>query len=136
MTRMEKVELALIALVVAAAWLLAGDLVWTPRFGKVVCYSAALLLAQGLLRDFARLAFVRRSGEKRRIGCLCAESTIGLLFVAIGVGLTLVGISDEVPIGRGALAALLGGILGVGFIAKDYVVSIRKEKDHASVVVW
>ncbi len=136
LTRMEKIELALIPAVAAAAWALAGGLRWSPRFGALIGYSAALLLAQGLLRDVARLLLFRAPGEKRKIACLCAESTVGLLLVLIALGLTLLGIEDTVTLARTPLALVLVGLLVFGFFAKDYVIIVRKEKDHASVIVW
>jgi hypothetical protein len=137
MTRAEVVEVIIIIALIAAVWLLPGPGVWTIAFGKAVAYSAALLLAQGLIRDIARLAFARRAeGEKRRIMCLCAESTLGLILIVMGLGLTLIGIQDVVTLGPVGRTVLVAAILVIGFIAKDYVVSIRKERDHASVIVW
>jgi hypothetical protein len=138
MTRAEIVEIVLIAAAIPAAALAPGrDVTWTLAFGKVVGYSAALLLGQGLLRDVLHLALVRRApGEGRRIACLCAESTLGLVLVAAAVGLTLIGIEDTVALGAAGRAALVAAIVGTGFVAKDYVISVRKERDHASVIVW
>lgn len=136
LTRLEKVELALIPVVAAAAFALAGSVRWAPRFGALIGYSAALLLAQGLIRDVARMLLFRAPGEKRKIACLCAESTVGLLLVLVALGLTLLGIEDTIALGRAPLAGLILGLLVFGFIAKDYVIIIRKEKDHASVIVW
>jgi len=85
----------------------------------------------------ARIILTRaKAGEKRRIACLCAESTVGLTLVILGIALTLAGVSDSVEIGRVGLTAGVAGVLAFGFVAKDYVISIRKEKDHASVIVW
>jgi hypothetical protein len=137
LSRTEKVELGLIGVaIMTTAWLSAG-LRWTPAFSTLVGYSAALLLGQGLVRDVARLVIRRRAaGGSRRIMCLCAESTIGLLLIGLAVGLTLLGLTETVAIGRIGLTLGLAAVLASGFVAKDYVLSIRKEKDHASVILW
>jgi hypothetical protein len=135
-TRMEKVEMALLAGAVGtfAAW--PGEVIWTEAFGTVVGACAALLLGQGLARDLARLWVNRAtSTEKRRIACLCAESTIGLGLIAVALGVTALGIVEPVTLDHSELVLLAAVILGGGFIAKDYVVTVRKETDHGSVIV-
>lgn len=134
--RFEKVELALIALAPIAVF--AGNARWAPSLGTLVASSAALLLMQGLLRDLARIArFGRKSPlAPRRIACLCAETSVGLPLVALGIALAASGASGEVALGRAGLAALVACVLGAGFVLKDYVVVLKKEKDHASVIVW
>lgn len=138
LTRMDKVELALIGLAIVSMWLTTSDIIWTPRFGALLSYVAVLLLGQGLVRDVARLAWRRRkrAGEVKRVGCLCAESTVGLALVTVAAGLTLLGVSETATLGRGALTGFVAAVLLSGFVAKDYVVIVRKEKDHASVITW
>lgn len=136
LTRMEKVELALLAVAVGtlAAW--PGEVRWTAAFGTVVGACAALLLGQGLVRDLARLWVHRAaSTEKRRIACLCAESTIGLGLIAVALGVTALGIVEPVTLDHHELVLLVTVIVGGGFVAKDYVVTVRKETDHESVIV-
>jgi hypothetical protein len=115
-----------------------GGLAWQVPFGTAMGYGAAALLAQGLVRDVVTLALRRRSGggAPRRIGCLCAESTVGLLLVALAVGITLLGISEPVLLTRPRLVGALAAVLIGGFVAKDYVVIVRRETDHASIAVW
>ncbi len=137
-TAMEWVEVALIIVGLAVAWMMIPATAWSLPFGKVVGYSAALLLTQGLVRDVVRMWLDRNKegAPKRRIGCLCAESTIGLLLVVIAIGLTLIGISQTIAIGRVEVTVVGALLLFGGFFAKDFVVIVRREKDHGSVVVW
>ena len=138
LTRMEWSELGLIVAAIGATWFLSAGFTWTVPFGKLVGYSAAVLLGQGLVRDVVRLMLTRgqEKAPKRRIGCLCAESTIGLLLVAIAIGLTLIGITQTVALGQWALTGLVGAMFLGGFFAKDFIIIVRREKDHGSVVVW
>ncbi len=140
MTHGERLEILAIAFAAMSPIAFFGDRVFEPRLGALIAYSAALLLGQGLVRDVARLAWRRLrgggAGEGRRILCLCAESTIGLLLAGIGLALTLGGIRDTVALSGTGLTILVAAVLAAGFVAKDYVISIRKEKDHASVIVW
>lgn len=139
-TRAEALEAALIAAAAGAVFLAWGGRVWTPALGKAVGYGAALLLGQGLVRDLTRLAWRRARGEARRpgrrIACLCAESTVGLALVGAAVGLTLLGVGDTVTLGRASATLAALGVLTFGLVAKDYVVSVRRETDHASVIVF
>lgn len=136
LTRMEKAELALIAAAIAAAWAAMGRREWSPSLGGLAGWAAALILAQGLVRDLVRLALPRPEGERRRLACLCAESAIGMVLLLAAAAITLLGVTQTVALDRTCLALSVLTVLGAGFFAKDYVVTVRKEKDHASVVVW
>src|SRR5438552_15747530 len=120
LTRLEKVELALIALAPAATF--AANPRWEPSLGTLVAYAAALLLAQGLVHDLARIALLGRRSPlaPRRIACLCAETSVGVPLVALGVALAASGASGRVALGRSGLAALAGAVLVAGFFLKDY----------------
>ncbi len=137
-TAMEWTEVALIVVALAVAWIMVPSAAWSLPFGKVVGYAAAMLLAQSLVRDVVRMWLDRNKegAPKRRIGCLCAESTIGLLLVFIAIGLTLIGISQTIAVGRMEVTVVGAVLLFGGFFAKDFVVIVRREKDHGSVVVW
>ena len=137
-TALERGELALIGFLLPALYLLAREGLsgaWNPRFGALLSYSAALVLGQGLIRDLVRLAIQGRQEPTRRMACLCAESTLGLTVLVAGAGLLLLGIEDRVSLGAGGITALVAAILVCGFVAKDYVLVIRKERDHGSVLV-
>jgi hypothetical protein len=136
LTGLEKGELAAILLALGGLWLATGGLAWTLQFGTVVAYASAVILGQGLTRDLVRLAVDRRDGPKKRMMCLCAESSIGILLLAAGLGLLLIGISDTVTLSQPKLVGLVAGLLVLGFLAKDYVLIVRKEKDHGSVLLF
>lgn len=135
----ERVELALVALLVAAAAVATpSSLAWSLSLGKLVAYSAVVLLAQGLVRDVARLTWRRARGAAapavtERAPCLCAESSVGLILVTSGVLLSLAGVDERVVVGRTSLAVGLLGLLLFGFLAKDWVLVLRRVEDHATV---
>jgi hypothetical protein len=137
MTRMEKAEAGLIVALVAAAWAATPQLHWMPAVGSLIGYAAALLLGQGLIRDVARL-LVRRvsSGQRQRIVCLCAESSIGIALLVVGASLTFLGLTEPVLVSRLGLSAGIAGVLVLGFVAKDFVITVRREKDHARIIPW
>jgi hypothetical protein len=135
----ERVELVLIALAAPVAWLATGGLAWSLPLGKLVAYSAVVLLGQGLVRDLAKLAARRLAGAPapatQRLLCLCAESSAGLALVAAGIGLMLLGIDRPVVLDQARLT--LGGLLllAAGFVAKDYVLVLRRVEDHATIAL-
>jgi hypothetical protein len=135
MAKADKVELVTIGLA-SIAWAIFDRQSWSGAAGTLLGMAGALLLTQGLLRDVIKLALRRERSEKKRIACLCAESSIGLLLVLAGMALAALGLNQ--PVVASATAVLLGPplVLVLGFIAKEYVVVIRKEKDHGSVIVW
>jgi len=136
MTSAERTEAAVMS-GLALGWAAIAPLRWAGSLPVVVGWFAALLLAQGLVRDVVKLAVTRaRSKGGRQIRCLCAESTVGLLLLSVALALVLCGIDQPIALGRIAVLAGPPSTLLFGFFAKDYVVSIRKETDHASVIVW
>lgn len=137
MTRAEKIELGLIALAVAGAWFATPGLRWTPAVGTLLGYSAALLLGQGLIRDVAKLVARRvAEGQRQRIACLCAESSVGLGLLLVGATLTLLGLTEGVRVSHVGFVAGVAVVLVLGFVAKDYVITVRREKDHARIIPW
>lgn len=138
LTAAEKAELALLpAGLVAAGLLLPAALAWRVELGALIAYGAATMFVQGLVRDLARLALRKGAPPGRtKLGlCLCAESTIGLVTVVAGLGLLLLGLGGSVVVGKVGLLAGLAAILGLGFIAKDYVLVLKRVEDHAAIEV-
>lgn len=133
LTRLEAAELAAIACLVPALYLIVGDATWTLRFGSAVAYASALFLGQGLVRDLVRLALEGRKAPTRTLRCLCAETTVGLVALGAGLGLLLLGIEDTVELGATNASLTVAGVLLAGFFAKDYVLVVRKERDHGSI---
>lgn len=133
--RLQRLELVLIALGLGATWALGDGLSWSPRCGALAGYAAAVLLGQGLLRDLLRLALGGRVPVTRRMRCLCAESTLGLVLLVAGAALLLLGLEEPVQVDRARLVGGLAGLFGLGFVAKDYVLVIRREEDHGSIAL-
>jgi hypothetical protein len=135
----ERVELALVAASLGAAAALAEGLAWSVPFGTLVGYAAAVLLGQGLVRDVSRLVARRLRGEvappTTKLLCLCAESSVGVLLVAAGLGLTLLGIDQPVVVTHGVFVGGLAAVLLFGFVAKDWVLVLRRVEDHAAIRV-
>lgn len=135
--RLNRIELPALALAVLATFLLTPGLAWAPQSGALMGYAAAVLLGQGLLRDLLRLALAgRSSAPRRRIPCLCAESTMGLGLLLVGLLVLGLGLGGPVALGQPSLTAGLAAVLALGFVAKDYVIVIRREEDHGSIAVW
>lgn len=135
----ERVELVLVAVSLGAAAALAEGLAWSVPFGRLVGYAAAALLGQGLVRDVTRLVVRRVRREvappTTKLLCLCAESSVGVLLVVAGLGLTLLGIDQAVVVTRGVLVGGLAAVLLFGFVAKDWVLVLRRVEDHATIRV-
>jgi len=55
--------------------------------------------------------------------CMCLESTLGLGGVLIGVALTAIGITTQVPITTLAWPILIGSIMLFGFLTRDIVIT-------------
>lgn len=131
----EKAELLAIGVLIPALFAATQGIEWSLSFGALVAYSAGVVLGQGLVRDLARLAVVGRKEPTERLLCLCAESTIGLAGLGAGTLLLAIGIRDTVTLSSYSLTAIVGGILALGFVAKDYVLIVRKVKDHGTIAV-
>lgn len=135
LTGFEKAELLAIGVVIPALFAATQGLEWTVSFGALVAYSAGLLLGHGLIRDLARLAVEGRKKPTESLLCLCAESSIGLAALGAGTLLLAIGIRDTVTLNTYSLTAVVAGILALGFLAKDYVLIVRKVKDHGTISI-
>lgn len=159
MTILEKLEVSLI-FVIAILLLLFGQLFLPDSISvsRLVLYSAALLLLQGLIRDLCLLFFQRfilnthqgKSNGSRLTSiesvsgsvnaqCLCVESVIGLTSVVVGLCFLALGFNQIVLLNSYAFTGVFSSILVFGFLLKDYVFSwnpwkIYKEPDHMNVI--
>lgn len=131
----QRLELLLIAFL-SLGWALVAPASHRLPLAEAMGMSAALLLGQGLVRDLVRLARRRKeTAAARRIVCLCAESSVGLTLVVLAFAALFLGVDQPVVVSHGALQWAPALILGAGFVMKDYVVTVRRETDHASVIV-
>lgn len=132
----EKVELAVAALVVLVLLVAARGLSREVPLGPLIAYAAAVVLGQGLVRDLVRVAWRRaRPRPTERAACLCAESSVGLTLVAVGLGLTVLGDPRPVLVTGPRLTVGVALLLAFGFVAKDWVVVLRRVEDHGSIAV-
>jgi len=147
MTRREKVELLMIALAIAASVLFRAHLPHRMATGDLVLCASVLLLIQGLLRDLWIKYAPRTDGElspqpvPKRIICVCMESTVGVVGVIGGLTLIGAGISNTVVLESWFWTILVAGVTIFGFLIKDLILdwktkSIRREKNHQSVIFW
>ena len=138
----EKIELGLIPVVVAAVGL-AGR--WLPvqlGTGPLLVVACLIWLVQGGLRDLWLLYLVKRqpvAAPKRRLACMCLESSVGLTGVVVGVILALSNFGGQHPLNPARWMLLTAAVLTLGFLAKDLVISwrppgIRRDPDHHSIV--
>ena len=132
---LEKGELLAIPLALAVLYALTREMSWSPRFGALVAYCSALFLGQGLVRDVVRLVLEGRKKATVKLLCMCAETTIGVVALVAGLTVLGIGIKDTVTLGGLGVTALAGGILAFGFVAKDYVLVLRKVTDHGGISV-
>ena len=135
LTKLEKGELVAIPLALALLYAFTRELSWSPRFGALVAYASALFLGQGLVRDVVRLGIEGRKKATVKLLCMCAETTIGVVALVAGLAVLGIGIKDTVTLGGLGLTALAGAILAFGFVAKDYVLVLRKVTDHGGISV-
>ncbi|MBZ0271307.1 hypothetical protein K8I61_04675 [bacterium] len=133
---MDRTEIAIIVLLILAAFDSARGMTFAVPAGVAIGALAGLLFVQGLLRDIARLLILPAAGERHRVLCLCAESSVALTLLVVALGLALIGVTQSIEISGGAAVFAGGATLLFGFVSKNYVLSIRKEKDHGSVIVW
>jgi len=144
MTSREKSELVLIAVAIGASTALKNKLPAKMSSGDLVLYASIVLLAQGLVRDlWIKYATPKVEAKPAKTGpiCMCMESTVGVLGVIAGLLLLFVGTRTPLELATWFWPAVVGGVLVLGFLIKDFVLdwrtrSIRREKDHQSIVFW
>lgn len=134
MTRLEKAEVTIIILLSVFVYLYSATsfLLTLKPLGTVLMWSAALLLAQSLLRDLwllrsAGKSIAKTSGKsiKQQKSCMCFESAIGAAFVIIGALLLLFCVGGHVLIQAWVWPVASVAILTFGFLSKDLVFGWR-----------
>ncbi len=113
------------------------------ELGEALLLGAAVLLAQGLVRDLVRWRRTRTTGPSpaRRITCVCTESSIGATAILAGI-LVLFGTTPtvvHVPSMAWPIAA--AAITVFGFTTRHLVFDwrtrrVRWEPAHDGIVVW
>ena len=141
MLKHERVELILITMSIP---LLYSLLQWLPssvQLSHLMFFVFSLLLTQGLLRDLALLYWISASdNEAKEMQCMCMESSIGMSGIVLASIVLFSGIDRMLSVLPIYWLFIVPGVLIVGFVIKDYVISWRpwsiyKHKDHLTVVV-
>lgn len=141
MTTAEKIELALIPLLGMCSWLIASEFPMHMNIGQLLLAISAFLLLQSLIRDLWLLANQRgkQPDLQRKIRCMCAESTIGLTGIIMGIVLLGSGIDFSLPMSNLSWSILVMAIMSLGFIMKDYVIEwnpfrVYKDLNHINII--
>ncbi len=141
MTTAEKIELALIPFVGFGIWLTASELPIQMNAGQLLLGMSAFLLLQSLIRDLWLLANQRGTQPdlQRKIRCMCAESTVGMTGIIIGIALLGAGMDLSVPMPNWSWSVLVMVIMSIGFFIKDYVIEwnpfrVYKDLDHINII--
>jgi hypothetical protein len=138
----EKIELGLIPVVVAAVGLAGRLLPAQPGTGELLVFAGLAWLVQGGLRDLWLLYLMKSrpaTAPRRKLACMCLESSAGLTGVVLGVVLAIGGIGGQVTLNAGRWMLLAVAVLTLGFLAKDFVVSwrplgVRRDPDHHTII--
>ncbi|WOO40838.1 hypothetical protein [Rubellicoccus peritrichatus] len=138
----EKVELLLIPCVVALVYGANSVLPGSLQLGWACALAALILLFQGFIRDLYLLYLqktMEKNNPKRRMKCMCLESTLGMLGILAGIILALFLPDVEFPINRWGWTGFVSSMMLFGFLGKDLVVfwkpfAIRRDPDHANII--
>lgn len=138
----EKIELGLIPLAVVLVGWSSSRLPARLGVGALLVIACLGWLVQGGVRDLWLLYLTKTradSAPRRKVACMCVESTFGLTGLLVGLGLALAGLGGEVMLTPSRWMILTAAVLAVGFAAKDYVIGwrplgIRREPEHHSFI--
>jgi hypothetical protein len=142
MTKAEKIELVLIPFLGAGFWLMAPLLPVRVGVGKLLLWTSALLLLQGLVRDIWLLAkhkYNVEPGPLKKARCMCLESTLGATGIVAGTIILGSGIDRYVTVNAWTWGLLVMLVMTTGLLIKDFVVEwgplrFRRDKDHMNIV--
>jgi len=138
----EKIELGLIP-VAAIATGLAGPLLPTRlATGELLVIACLSWLVQGGIRDLWFLYLLKArpaAASRRKLACMCFESSAGMTGILVGIALTLCGVGGHVALNSWLWMLLAAGVLTLGFLAKDLVISwrplgLRRVPDHHTII--
>ncbi|RLA13742.1 MAG: hypothetical protein DRQ59_04655 [Gammaproteobacteria bacterium] len=142
MTKIEKIELALIPVLGIGTWLLAPLLPARIGIGKLLLWTSALLLLQSLVRDFWLLARQKHNlepGPLTKARCMCVESTLGATGIVAGIIILGSGVDRLVTMNGWSWGLLVMLVMATGLFIKDFVVEwgplrFRRDKNHMNIV--
>jgi hypothetical protein len=142
MTIAEKIELAVIPILGAGFWLMAPLLPERVGVGKLLLWTSALLLLQGLVRDLWLLARQKQNLEQgllKKARCMCVESTLGATGIVAGIIILGSGVDHLVTMNGSSWGLLVMLVVATGLLIKDFVVEwsplrFRRDKNHINIV--
>lgn len=138
----EKVEIVFIFCTVGAVWRLAHLLPDSLQLGWSFALGSLILLFQGFFRDLYLLYLQkahRQDQPKRKMKCMCLESTLGTIGILIGITLALIVPDTEFPVNQLGWVVFVAVIMALGFGGKDLVVTwkpfgLHRDPDHANII--
>jgi hypothetical protein len=137
-----RVEVALIPVAVAAVALGARWLPTAVGSGELLAGACLAWLVQGGLRD-AWLLYRMKSrpdgAPRRRLPCMCLESSAGFTGVIVGGALAALGRGGSVTMTPLRWATLAAAVFALGFWLREVVITwrplgLRREPDHHTIV--
>jgi hypothetical protein len=138
----DKVELGIIAVAILLVGTLGRFLPSRLRIGEVLAIGCLTWLVQGGVRDLWLLYLLKTrptTAPRRRLACMCLESSAGMAGLIVGIGLTLCGFGGELQMTPMRWMLLAAGVFALGFVLKDFVISwrplgLRRDPDHHSII--
>ncbi len=138
----EKTELALIPLAVAAVAFLGHALPDRLGTGSLLVIACLAWLVQGGVRDLwilYQLKTAPSTAPRRKLACMCLESSAGMAGIILGLVLALSGVGGEVALSPARWAGLAALVFAAGFLLKDFVITwrplgLRRDPEHHSIV--
>jgi len=138
----EKVELGLLPVVVATVGATERFLPAQLGAGELLTIACLTWLVQGGVRDLWLLYLMKSRPAvtpRRKLACMCLESSVGLTGLVVGVMLALSGIGGRITLNAGRWMLVAGMVFTLGFLAKDFVISwrplgLRRDPDHHTIL--
>lgn len=133
-----RTELGLIAAAAACLLLARSFLPRTAAVSDLFLLGAVVLLVQGLVRDLVRVVRAR-GGAPSKVTCVCIESTLGLVAIAVGAVLSLAFPPIALTMTPLTWTIAFTGVALFGFATSDVVIdwqlrTLRREANHAAIV--
>ena len=76
-----------------------------------------------------------RKTATQKMLCMCAETSVGVVALVAGLALLGIGLEERVTLTGNRVTALVAALLAFGFVAKDYVLVLRRVEDHGTISV-
>ena len=114
-----------------------------PDWGTFTLYTAGLIFAQSLLRDtlilLKRKQSVSMAGRESKL-CLCAESTLGISVLILGLFLSNISNSQPVFLDSVRWCSWITFWMLFSYSIKDYVIHtsplrIEKDSEHMNILL-